>query len=186
MSTRRTWLLAAGSWAAALLSACSMLDGPRTVTLSEGELQQRVERAFPVERRVLEVFDVSLGTPRLTLLPERNRIATELSVAARERVLGGRWSGQLAFDAALRWDAVDQTLRLSEVRVQRFTFDGSGGGRPAAERLAAVLAEQVLENRPIYRLTPERAARLEQAGVMPGSVAVTRGGVEVTLQPVSK
>lgn len=171
---------------AGLLAGCSMLDGPRTVTLSEGELQQRVERAFPVERRVLEVVDVSLGTPRLTLLPERNRIAAELTVAARERVLGGRWSGQLAFDAALRWDAADQTLRLSEVRVDRFTLDGSGGGRPAAERLAAVLAEQVLENRPIYRLTPDRAARLEQAGVMPGRVAVTRRGVEVTLQPAAK
>lgn len=186
MNTRRNWILAAASGLTALLAACSMLDGPRTVTLSESELQQRVERAFPVERRVLEVFDTSLSTPRVTLLPERNRIATELSVAVRERVLGGRWSGQLAFDAALRWDAADQTLRLSEVRVQRFTFDGSGGGRPAAERLASVLTEQMLENRPIYRLTPERAARLEQAGVMPGSVAVTRRGVEVTLQPVSK
>jgi hypothetical protein len=182
MSLRRTWMLVLGASAAMLLAACSMLDGPRTVTLSESELQQRVERAFPVERRVLEVFDVSLGTPRMTLLPERNRIATELGVAVRERVLGGRWSGQLAFDAQLRWDAADQTLRLSEVRV----FDGGGSGRPAAERLAAALAEQVLENRPIYRLTPERAARLEQAGVMPGSVAVTRRGVEVTLQPVSK
>lgn len=188
---RRGLLAAAGGAArfaaaggAVLLAGCSMLDGPRTITLSQAELQRLAERAFPIERRLLDVVDVSAASPQLVVLAERNRIGAELALAARERLFGGRWSGRLAFDAALRWDAADQTLRLADVRVERFTFDGSAGGRAQAERVAALLAEQALENLVVYRLTPERAARLEQAGVMPGTVAVKRSGIEVTLQAV--
>lgn len=184
---RRHLLLTLAVGAAALPSACALFDGPDHVTLSLVELQTLVQRAFPVERRLLEVFDASVGAPLLSLLPERNRLGAELEVNLRDRILGGRWQGTLIFDGSLRWNAADQTLRLADVRVQDLRFVTAGAlPRSAAERLGAVLAEWMLDNLVLYRLTPERAARLDRLGRTPAGVAVTRRGVEITFAPVSR
>ncbi len=185
LSPRRVWL--AVTLAVLLAVACAVVQSPRSITLSEAELQQLVDKAFPLDRRLLDVLEVSVTRPRLRLQSDRNRIGTELQVSTRDRLFGGQWFGSLALDSGLRWEASDQTVRLAQVRVSDFRLDSGGSlARTQAERLGAVLAEKVLEDFVIYRLTPERAARLERAGVMPGTVAVTPRGVEVTLEPVPR
>ena len=37
----------------------------------------QVSGQFPFNRRMLDFFDVTVSTPRLTMLPQENRIATE-------------------------------------------------------------------------------------------------------------
>ncbi len=162
------------------LAACAGLGGPRTVTFEPAEIERLLARGFPVERRVLEVFDVSLAAPGVQLLPERSRLGLTAVLRARDRVLGGTWQGHIAFDAALRWQPADQTVRLAQVRVQELVLDGAAP-RPVAERLAAVLVERELEGLAIYRLSPERAAVLQAQGLAPGAVTVTARGVEITL-----
>jgi len=171
---------------ALLLAACAGFGGPNTVTLSEGDLQRLVERHFPVERRYLDVLDVTIGAPRMRLLPERNRLATVLEVGTRDRLFGGSWHGRLALDSALRYEPQDQTVRLLQVRVDDFTVDNAGPGVPReartqAERLGGLLAERVLEDMVVYRLPPERAERLQRMGLAPGAVTVTARGVEITM-----
>lgn len=120
--------------------------------------RRRVDNAFSIERRLLEVFEVNVASPQLRLLGERNRIATALEVRARDRLFGGQWSGRLAFDSALRWEPSDRSVRLSEVRVGELDLDAASGAsaarRPQAERLGAVLAQNVLEDFAIYRCRP--------------------------------
>lgn len=180
---RRTWLLAA----VATAFGCAVLDTPNTVTLGEPELQRLVDKSFPIDRRLLDVLDVSVSTPKLHLLADRNRIGTELTISTRDRLFGGSWQGRLQLDSALRWEASDQTVRLSKVQVHDFRLDGGGSlARSQAERLGAVLAEKVLEESVLYRLPRERAATLQRQGVVPASLAVTRRGVEITFQPVGR
>lgn len=186
MPTRRHLVASALATTAVVLVGCAAIDTPRRFTLDESELQRLVERQFPLDRRMLEVLDVTMNTPRLRLLPESNRVATELELSSRDRVFGTRFGGKLAFDAALRYEPSDQSLRLAQVRVNELSLSGSGSNSATVARLGAVLAERVLEDFSVYRLSPERAARLQQAGVQPASVTVTRRGVEVTLMPVPR
>lgn len=184
---RRCWFaMVATIWPAALLlSGCAGLGGPPSIKLSESELNARVQRIFPLQRRLLEVFEASVSAPRLRLLPERNRLAVVLDIALRDRVLGGNWQGRLDFDAALRWDAADQSVRLDQVRVQDFVLaPGSSGPRTTVERLGLLLAERALEGLSLYRLPPERAAELQRRGLAPGAIAVTERGVEITFVPI--
>lgn len=168
------------------LVACAGLGGPPTVTLSERELDTLARRAFPVERRVLEVFDASVAPPRLRLLPERNRLAAQLDIGLRDRMFGGQWKGQLDFDTALRWEPADQTVRLAQVRVLDFKLVTAGAlPRTAGEKLGAAVAERVLEDFVLYRLPIERAQELQRRGVKPGAVTVTSRGVEVTFAPAA-
>ena len=113
------------------LAGCSGWAGPRVITLGEAELADRMGRLFPRSQRLLEVLDIELSTPRLRLLPESNRLALSLWLRTRERLLGNAGHGQLAFDCALRWEAQDTSLRLTQVRVQQLWFEvGAGPSTP--------------------------------------------------------
>jgi hypothetical protein len=184
ISLRRCALAALAPLVALLLAACAGLGGPPTVRLSEGELDRLVQKRLPLERRVLEVFDVTLPAARLKLLPERNRLWVALDAQVRERLLGAQWKGQLALDAALRWEPQDQTVRLAQVKVLDFRIDaGTAPGRGPVERVGAAVAERMLEDFAIYRLPAERAAQLQRQGLTPGAVTVTSRGVEITFAP---
>jgi hypothetical protein len=188
MPQRRRLILAAGSGVLLACGAgCAGLGGPPTVRLSAQEIEALLARRFPLERRLLEVFDLTLATPRIRLLPERNRIAASLDLDARERVLGSQWAGRLDFDAALRWEAQDRSIRLTQARVQDFTLDRRAGAvRSGAERLGGALVERVIDELPVYTLDAERAQRLRAAGYVPAGVEVTARGVEVTFERVSR
>jgi hypothetical protein len=169
------------------LGGCAGLSGPPVVTLSQPDLDRLVQRNFPVERRLLEVFEVSVNTPRVHLLPERNRLAAVLDLRARDRLLGGQWQGRLDVDAVLRWEPADQSLRLAQVRVQEMAWNGAGTDVPGvAARLGAVLVERVLEDMSVWRLPPEKADELKRKGLEPGAVTFTSRGVEITFQPLAK
>ena len=58
---------------------------------------------------------------------------------------------------------------------------GVSGASGGAQRLGIALAEAVLENLSLYRLSVERQASLRQVGLQPGAVTVTSRGVEITL-----
>jgi hypothetical protein len=184
-SLRRRRLLQAAALAPLpVLAACSLLDPTPTLRFGQDELQQQLQTRFPIDRTLLELFEVSVRTPRLRLLPERNRLGSVVDLQVRDRVFGATWTGRLDFDTELRWQRSDQSLRLAQVRVIDLAVDNaSAGTRSAAERLGAALAERVLEDLVLWRLTGERAAQAERRGLEPGEVRVTRSGVEVTLVP---
>ncbi len=173
--------------ATGLTVGCAGFGGPTTVTLRADEIQALVQKSFPRERRVLDVVDVSISAPRTRLLPDSNRIGAVLDVQARERVLGGSWAGRLDFDAALRWDAAEQAVRLTQVRVQDLVLTAAGDApRSSTERLGAAVAERMLEGSSLYRLSPERAAQMQQKGYAPSAVTVTSRGVEITFEAVKR
>jgi len=163
------------------LSACAGLDGPTRITLSQADLQALLQRNFPIDKRVLEVFEVKALAPELRLLPERNRLAAVAQVQVRERLRASAWTGRLDFDTALRWEPSDQSVRLTQVRVLELVVDDAGTGqRRSADRLGAVLAERLLEDLSVYRLSPERQAKLIKLGAQPSAITVTSRGVEIT------
>lgn len=166
---------------AAGLTGCAGLGGPLTVTMTQRDLDDLLQRRLPLERRLLEVFDVTVPAARLRLLPETNRLAMAMEVRARERLRGGTWQGQLALEGALRWQAQDQTVRLTQVSALDFRVEGGATpGRTAVQQVGIAIAERVLEGFVVYKLPAERAAQLQQRGLTPGAVTVTSRGIEIT------
>ena len=93
---RRAALGASLGLGALWLAGCAALLGPRTVEIPEARLQQVLARQFPLRSRVLELFDINVAAPRLTLLPETNRVATEFDLAIGDRLLKTPYQGTLA------------------------------------------------------------------------------------------
>ena len=179
---RRLYALTLGLavFAAAWLSGCATMGGPRVVTLSEADLQRLVEREFPHQRRVLELIDVTVARPTLRLLPERNRLGTALDLSATERLGGNTVRGSLDLDYALRFEPADATVRMTQVQVLGSKLDlGSGPLSPSANRVGALLAERLLDDFVLYRADARRVKQMQQAGVMAADVVVTPRGVEI-------
>jgi hypothetical protein len=72
------------------LTGCAGLIGSHDVEISESQLTLLLARQFPMERKVLEVIDLNVANPQIHLLPETNRIGTELDVSALDRLFGTR------------------------------------------------------------------------------------------------
>jgi hypothetical protein len=182
---RRALCIAALAGTALGLAACTGL-GPRTVELSQARLQELVARHFPVDRRLLDAFDLTLDSPRVGLQPEANRISVEVALRAQG---GGpiqtRLSGSLLVSESLRFEPSDNTIRLVDVQVERFVIDGlPASWQRQLDRIGKPLARGLLEDQVIYTLRPKDVAGLEGRGLRPGDLRVTASGVEIALVPV--
>jgi len=180
-AARRAALLAMALW----LVGCATLVGPRTITLSESDITQLIERHAPFQKRLLEVLDVRVTTPRVRLLPETNRLATELDVSTTERMKGRTYRGRIGVDYALRYDDAAQAVRLTQVHVNHFEIDNLPAPQQAAiHRLGRLIAETLLDELPLYRFKPSDLRTAEGHGYKPEAVTVTSRGVEITLAPI--
>jgi hypothetical protein len=181
--SRRGLLVGALAIVLGTAAGCASLD-PRNVTLSQSELQSLLERQFPRQQRVMELLDVSLTKPSLRLVPERNRIATALDLAATERLSGRSLRGSLAIEHALRFEPSDATVRLANVKVDAIQLELAGTPLSGqAARLGGLLAERLLDDFVIYRVSDDKRALLARSGVNNANVAVTSRGVELRFAP---
>ncbi|UUX95041.1 DUF1439 domain-containing protein [Aquabacterium sp. J223] len=173
---RRGLLLAA---AGALLGGCAGLGLAPQFTLTEARLQALVERQFPRRHRLLELFDVTLAAPRLTLLPERDRLAADWPLEVADRFGGTPRRGRLQLDSGLRLEPSDFSLHLRQVTVQRVALDGV---LPVSlQALGAAIAERLLEDLPVYRMSDERLQQFRSLGFTGGRVTIGGQGVEIAL-----
>jgi len=172
--------------AAVLLTACASALGPRTVDVPQARLQELIARRFPVDKRVLDRIDVTVDSPRLSLQPESNRIAVEMTLrAGSEGTVSAQMAGSLLVSEGLRFEPSDNTVRLVDVRVERFAIDGiPGQWQRQLDRLGRPLAKALLEDQVLYTLRPKDLAVLEGRGVRPGDLRVTATGLSITLLPV--
>lgn len=182
MSVRRALLVLCA--APVLLGACATLLGPRSIEVSQQRLQELVARRFPVSKRYLELFDLTVSSPRLTLLPETNRIATHLDVSASDRLLRRPMNGTMDLNYALRFEPADNTIRLADVRVDSFLIgDAPSPLQNQLNRIGRLLAEEMLDGQVVHTLRPEDVKNAQGRGYQPGELKVTSRGVTLNPSP---
>jgi hypothetical protein len=174
--------------AALLLAGCVGLGVPRSITLSESELQAQLAKRFPMQRSLLDMLDLRLSDPVLRLDAAANRLATELTLSGSERRSGRSLQGRLALDYGLRWEGTDGSIRLVQPRVESLQLGEVPGLSPRraemAQRMGIALAERLLDDMVLYQVPAERLDRLRAAGYRPGTLQVTPAGVEITIEPL--
>ena len=188
-TSRRRLLAGSGAFSVLLLIGCAALaPGPRTVEISEAKLVELISRQFPFSSRYLELFDVSLSAPQVRLMPAENRIGTAFSYSLGSLLLGARpFQGQLDLSYGLRFEPVDNTVRLSQVRVEGFEVPGVPPLYASrANRLGALLAESLLQDLVIHRLRPEDLQAARGWGYQPGALSVRPGGLRLQLDPIQR
>lgn len=149
----RTILLLA---AMLLLSSCATLLGSRDVEIPLSRLQDTMSRKFPFNNRFLELLDISITNPHVSLQPETNRIMTSMDTSIVPPFLKTSWKGNLAVSGNLKFDPARNALVLGDPRVEQFVIDGLDS--PYARKITAagsLIAEQLLDNMELYTFKPE-------------------------------
>lgn len=179
---RRTLVLTAPLWA---LAGCAGLMGPPVLKVTPQELQQKLAKRFPMRQKVLDLMEVELAVPEVTLLPSQGRVAMRLPVRAGDPQRGSvsnRLEAWLGFNARPVWRANVKGVTLEDVQVTEFSLANSGRSLPFwLQGLGGSLAAQALEGGVVWQATDDQLAKLKRLGWQPAEVKVLADGLELAL-----
>lgn len=190
---RRITLLTLLSGLAAVLAACALqAPAPKTIFVSEARLAQLISSQFPFRSEMLEVLEIDVSAPRITLDPANNRINTSLDLKVAGNSLLGlftrkQYQGGIDLSYGLRFEPGDGSVRLNDVRVQRFSVSGTPDAlQRYIERLGAPLAQKLLKDYRLYTVRPEDLQAAQGWGYAPGVFRIDPAGLSITLDPVAR
>ena len=170
---------------AVLLASCASFLGPREVDIPLHKLQASLDRRFPMDNRLLELFDVRLSRPQLTVLPG-DRVALTVDASVAQSFLRNPLAGSLAFSGRLYVDPARSGVFLAEPRLERFAVSGIDESvSRQLSRAANVVLERAILDIPVYSF---RMDELRYAGVQytPTRIATTASGLRVSLEPLQQ
>ncbi len=162
------------------LAAVRSAQAQPAYTVPTEQLQEAVAQRFPLRYPVAGLVDLDVQAPRLSLLPESNRLGAAFALKAAGPALRRSHGGTLEVEFALRYEASDRSLRAHQLRVGRLDFPSL---RPEVVALlnnyGPGLAEQSLREVVLHRLRPQELAVLDGLGLQPGAVTVTPKGLSI-------
>ena len=170
---------------AALLASCASMLGPREVDLPLSKLQSSLDRRFPMDNRMLELFDVRLTRPQLAV-HEGDRVSLSVDATVAQSFLRQPLAGSLAFSGRLYIDRSRSGVFMAEPRIERFEIKGIDGAvQRQLARAANGLMDKVVLDIPVYTF---RSEDLRYAGVqyVPTRIVTTANGLRVSLEPEPK
>lgn len=140
-----------------LLSACAGMSGPKDVQVPLAKLQENLDKRFPMNQRVLEMFDIKLTSPQLSLLPNENRLVAKVDALVAPPLTSKTWNGSLTLSGVLRVDPNKNTIYLSEPRLEDFAVDGIDAVyKRQITRVGNLLFERVKDDFVVYTFNPEQ------------------------------
>lgn len=162
------------------LAAIGSARAQPAYTVSAEQLQEAVAQRFPLRYPVAGLVDLDVQAPRLSLLPETNRLGAAFALSAAGPALRRSHSGTLEVEFALRYESSDRSLRAHQLRVGRLDFPSL---RPEVVALlnsyGPALAEQSLREVVLHRLRPQDLGVLDGLGMQPGAITVTPKGLSI-------
>ena len=175
------------------LAGCAILNpGPKSVHVSEAKLQQLIGSQFPYNSRVLDVLDVLLSNPRMKLDAANNRIHTGLDLSVTPRNVAAPLAnrdlkGALEMSYGLRFEPTDNSVRMTDVRVKSLQINGASAQlQSLINQLGSVLAERVLKDYSLYKLSDKDLSAAKGWGYKPGAFTVSSDGLYLTLDPITQ
>jgi hypothetical protein len=167
------------------LAGCVALSpGPRSYTINQAQLLELIAKRFPFNERVAELLDLQALAPRIKLLPDTNRIATEMDLNLSERLLRSAVHGSLSMDYGLRFEPSDNTIRLTGVKVHHLQLTGLPERYgPLVNGLAPFLAERLLNDFSLHQISAKDLDVVNGWGYAPGGFQITPQGLVVSLTP---
>ncbi|MBT3342417.1 MAG: DUF1439 domain-containing protein [Gemmatimonadetes bacterium] len=163
-----------------LCLACTPDALQKQIRFSQAELQEKVDKVFPVEEKK-SLLQARFSDPEILLRDGGDRIGLGLAVSVR--LPGGkRLHGTLQIDSGLRYVPERGEVVLDDPQLQHLAMDGVPGGLDSILRsVAEVVARRHVTQIPIYRLHADDYQKsltrlvLKSVSVQDGDVIATIG-----------
>lgn len=167
-----------------VLAACTSILGPRDVELPLARLQASLEKRFPFNSRYLELFDIQLTSPRLSLQPDGNRMLASFDASIAPSWLKRSWQGNFALSGVLAIDPARNAVVLTDPRVETLNMDGLDD-KYARQlvKIGSLLAEEIFRGMPLYTFQPDDFL-YGGTTFFPTKINTYRDGLVVSFEPV--
>ena len=165
-----------------LLVGCAGLLGPREVKLPLSKLQSSLDQRFPFTQRYLEVFDVSVERPKLSLKPQENRIQLDFDLIISPLFSNKRLNANLILSAGLTVDASRQGLMLVAPKVDLLQIDGVEANSRFS-KLGSFMVERIFKDKPLHRYK-EDDLRFAGMQFVPSGITIREQELIINLEPV--
>lgn len=164
-------------------AACAALGGPRTLTLSEAQLNRLMDERMNKSLTVLRLFDVNLSNPKVALDSASGRVITSMDAVMNNPFSGNRLSGGAKISGKLNFDPKTNSVVLADTRAEEFKLDGM----PAqyANQINAIgklVAGEFMRDFTLYTLKPEDL-KLNGVSYAPGKFEVRKDELAIILNP---
>jgi hypothetical protein len=190
--SRLAYIVALTSLIANLLGCATLNPEPKTLSISQERLMQLISGQFPFNSKVLEVFDVVVSAPKISLDAANNRINTSLDL----NVLGNGILGLLAqrehkgtldLSYGLRFEPSDNSVRMTDVKLNKLKLEGAPDlmGQTFS-RLGVALGQKLLAEQVLYRVSDKDMQAAKGWGYKPGVFKVSSTGLLITLEPIEQ
>jgi hypothetical protein len=190
--SRLAYIVALTSLIANLLGCATLNPKPKTLSISQERLMQLINGQFPFNSKVLEVFDVVVSAPKISLDATNNRINTSLDLnVVGNGILGllaqREYKGALDLSYGLRFEPSDNSVRMTDVKLNKLKLEGAPDlmGQTFS-RLGVALGQKLLAEQVLYRVSDKDMQAAKGWGYKPGAFKVSPTGLLITLEPIEQ
>lgn len=172
-----------GMFAVLLLSQCATLIGERTVRMSAGQIQQKLNAKLEKPFTVMRAFHVQLSNAQVQLEPATGRIRTTMDASIASDLLANTATGKASLSGLLKFDAARNAVILDQPAIDAIQMDGANGQwNSMLQQVAKDMGAKWLNQSVLYQVKPED---LVYGGThyQPTDLRITSDEVLVTLKP---
>jgi hypothetical protein len=168
---------------ALLVNGCAMM-GDRTVSISEAQLQKKLNERLAIPISLLKIFDVNLSNSTVKFDSKTGRMLTSLDTSLTSVLSNKVLAGKLDISGKLRFDVATNSIVLDDPKVESLNLDGLGSKYGEIFNLIAQkLGGEMLNGLPLYTVKPQDLM-VGSTQYNPKDMQITDKGLQITLSPV--
>lgn len=178
---QKSWFLAV--MMALIVGGCAVM-GDRTVSITEAQIQEKLNKRLAVPISLMKIFDVSLSNSLVKFDSTTGRMHTTLDTLLSSQLLNQSVKGKLGISGKLRFDAATNSVVLDEPAIETIDLDGMNGKqKELVQALAKSLGGEMLNGLTLYTVKPEDL-KIGTTQYNPKDLQITDKGLQITLSPL--
>ena len=155
---------------------------PSSVSFTTAEMQTALDKKFPVDKKYLGIFDLTISHPSVQPRPANKRIAVQFDTQIYTLGYNAILNSTVNLTTNLAYDTIKHSIVLKDPRLEKISFAGiSSAQAEGLNQIAAILVREQLDGAAVYNFKPEQL-RLLGMNITPERIEITDTGVTVHIQ----
>jgi len=164
-----------------LVSACATFLPMQHIEIPLSHFQRDIEKRFPVNHRYLDLYDVAMTQPKMSLRSESDRLVVTIDTKISSVFTAKPLEGKLLVSGQLRMDSKRRELVLVNARLESLG-DMAEPGNGKLVRLGQAVAEDLLNDKVLYTFAPD-AITVAGQRFNPTRIATRENSLVVSFEP---
>jgi hypothetical protein len=162
---------------------CHVSDKGPVIEITPEQIQERLDRKFPIRKKYLMVLELTLADPEVALREGSDRVGFDVAAFTNVIVNAEDLEGTASVSSTIRYDRKEGALLLVDPRVEDLTISLlEEKYQDGVKEVANIAADEYLDDYEIYKLD-QSDFKQKIAKLIIKDVVVEDGLLKITLGP---